>query len=85
MPKLRSVRGRFASGRTAGRRGTMPFVASTLTSPENLASLLSHFRLQVWCQSLDLIVLFRMVAELRLEMPWSPSYDPSKFENLASL
>ena len=26
-----------------------------------------------------------MVAELRLESPWSPSYDPSKFENVVSL
>ena len=36
-------------------------------------------RLQLSFQSLDLIVLIRMVAELRLEMPWSPSYEPSKF------
>ena len=30
-------------------------------------SLLSHFRLQLWCQSLDLVVLRRLVAEVRLE------------------
>ena len=36
-------------------------------------------------QSLFFAVLSRMVAELRLEMPWSPSYDPSKFENFVSL
>ena len=46
---------------------------------EIIASLLSHFKLQLYCQSLDLIVLIRMVAELCLEMPWSPSYEPSKF------
>ena len=30
-------------------------------------------------QTLDLIVLIRTVSEVCLEMPWSPSYEPSKF------
>ena len=44
----------------------------------------SCFWLQFMSQSLSYALLSRMVAELRLEMLWSPSYDPSKFENFVS-
>ena len=45
----------------------------------------SCFWLQFMSQSLSFALLSRMVAELCLEMPWSPSYDPFKFENFVAL